>query len=226
MIFTRSQKLFLILNSAFLTFLLVAEFTGPKLFDAFGKTFTLGVIPFPVTFLLTDILNEYYGKKGVRLTTALGFFFVIIAYSVVFLGIWIPASPASPVDDESFRKVFANSGWLILGSLTAYLVGQIIDIQVFHVLRKMTQGKYIWLRATGSTIFSQLLDSFIVIFIALQSLSYEMRFQISTTNFLYKILIAIAITPLVYLSHSLIQKYLGEENSTLAKEVYGDTSGK
>jgi len=222
-------KLFIILNALFLTFLLMAELTGSKLFQAFGFTMTMGVIPFPVTFIITDILNEYYGRKGVRFTTLLGMIMVLLAYLVILIGLMIPASPESPVNDLAFETVFANSGLIIIGSVVAYLIGQLVDIQVFHYLRIKTGNKHIWLRATGSTIVSQLIDSFVVIFIALgKYLPVEQLLKISSTNFIYKLGIAILITPLLYLLHNRINRYLGDysvsmvHNAMEKGEFYGE----
>src|SRR5690606_24834701 len=109
MVITKPFKLFLILNSIFLTFLLMAEVIGAKLFAFAGFTMTLGVIPFPVTFIITDLLNEYYGRRGVRLTTLLGMAMIVLAYFLILIGIFIPAIPDSPVTDEAFEQVFFNS---------------------------------------------------------------------------------------------------------------------
>lgn len=229
MIQQRPTKLFLFLNALFLTFLLMAELTGSKLFSTLGFTLTMGVVPFPVTFIITDILNEYYGRKGVRFTTLLGMGMILLAYLLILIDLQIPASPDSPVTDASFKMVFANSGLVIIGSIVAYLIGQLIDIQIFHYLRVKTKNKHIWLRATGSTIISQLIDSFVVIFIAFgQYMPFGKLISISTNNFLYKLLVAIAITPLLYLAHSIIDKYLGEDaekmthNAMQKGEFYGE----
>jgi queuosine precursor transporter len=185
---------------------------------------TMGVIPFPMTFLITDVLNEFYGKKLVRFTTMLGMFMVAIAYIIIFIDLRIPANEISPVDDVSFEKVFASAGLVILGSIIAYLIGQLIDIQVFHFIREKTNGKFVWLRATGSTIISQLIDSFVVIYIAFGKFEPSEFFgipsfvvtnsenlnNISMTNFTYKLIIAILLTPVIYLVHHLIEKYFNE----------------
>lgn len=208
----RKHTLYLWLNALFITFLLMAELTGNKLFSIFGFTMTIGVIPFPVTFIITDVLNEFYGKTSVRHTTLLGMVMILIAYGIIVLDLQIPALPDSPIDDYSFEKVFANSGLVIIGSIVAYLVGQLIDIHVFHYLRIKTQGKLVWLRATGSTVVSQFIDSFIVIFIALGPYKkFPELLQIGMNNFVYKMLIAIGLTPLIYASHAVVFKYLGEE---------------
>ncbi|AOP34054.1 hypothetical protein A0128_09490 [Leptospira tipperaryensis] len=210
---SKPLKLFIALNAFFLTFLILAEVTGSKLFVSFGFTLTMGVIPFPVTFIVTDLLNEYYGRKGVRFTTLVGMVMIFVAYFLLMLDMRIPAAANSPVDDHSFNIVFGNSGKIIIGSIVAYLVGQLIDIQIFHFLRVKTKNKYIWLRATGSTIVSQLVDSFVVIYIALSGgkLSFEELNQISTNNFIYKCGVAVAITPLIYGAHKFIDWYLGAE---------------
>lgn len=212
----RKHTLYLWLNALFITFLLMAEITGNKLFSVFGFTMTMGVIPFPVTFIITDVLNEFYGKTSVRHTTLLGMVMILIAYGIIVIDLQIPALHDSPIDDASFEKVFANSGLVIIGSIVAYLVGQLIDIHVFHYLRIKTHGKLVWLRATGSTVVSQFIDSFIVIFIALGPYKkFPELLQIGMNNFTYKMLIAIGLTPLIYASHTIVFKYLGEEANSM-----------
>jgi uncharacterized integral membrane protein (TIGR00697 family) len=240
---TRGQRLFVILNGLFIAFLLMAEVTGGKLFqvsvagwpiisalkiDTF--TMTLGVIPFPITFIVTDLLNEYYGRKGVRFTTLLGMAAIACAYLLILIDINITAASFSPVTDDAFRNVFANSGAIIFASMIAYLIGQFIDIQVFHLLRKKTANKHIWLRATGSTIISQLIDSFVVIYIAFGSglgtrtLPLNEVSSIALTNFVYKVIVAILITPLIYLGHRMINRYLGTEAEALLEKAHKDES--
>jgi queuosine precursor transporter len=215
----KQSKLYMWLSAAFVTFLLMAELTGSKLISFLGFTLTLGVIPFPVTFLITDTLNEFYGKRAVKHTTFLGMIMILIAYAIIVIDLKIPAISDSPVDDASFIRVFANSGLVIVGSIIAYVIGQMIDINVFHYLRMKTKNKHIWLRATGSTIISQLIDSYVVIFIAFgKTLPIEKLISIASTNFFYKLLVAISLTPIIYLLHSIIGNYLGEELLELEKE--------
>ncbi|MCB1141913.1 MAG: queuosine precursor transporter [Leptospiraceae bacterium] len=212
----KKYNLYLYLNAIFITFLLMAELTGSKLVHMFGFTMTMGVIPFPVTFLITDTMNEFYGQSAVKKTTYIGMVMILFAYILILIDLSIPAIPDSPVSDESFQNVFANSGMVIVGSIIAYLIGQLIDIKVFHYLRLKTGGRHIWLRATGSTIISQLIDSYVVIFIAFSGkMSFEKMVNISSVNFVYKLLIAIALTPVIYLIHNLIISYLGEDGETL-----------
>ncbi|MGJ4747283.1 queuosine precursor transporter [Leptospira sp. SA-E8] len=220
--FHRPFKLFFVLGSIFITFLLMAEVTGSKWFQvAIGNnalTMTLGVIPFPITFIVTDLLNEYYGRRGVRYLTLVGMVMIVLAFFLLQLDMAIPAAGNSPVDDHSFQVVFFNTGQVITGSIVAYLIGQLVDIQVFHLIRKKTKNKLLWLRATGSTIFSQLLDSYVVIFVAYWgTYDFQTLNSISYTNFGYKIFIAIGITPIIYLAHYLIERYLGEDAHKMAE---------
>jgi len=209
-------KLFTLLSGIFISALILAEITGSKLIqqhvtETLVFTMTMGVIPFPVTFIVTDIINEYYGRKGIRFVTIIGMVMILLVLLILQVDMMIPAAAFSPVDDRSFDLVFGASGRIILGSLVAYLVGQLIDIGVFHWLRAKTGTRLLWLRATGSTIVSQLIDSFVVLFIAFSgTLAFDQIIGIGLTNYIYKFLIAVAITPLLYVAHKVIDRYLGE----------------
>jgi hypothetical protein len=217
-------KLFMLLSSIFVSALILAEVTGSKLIqwqvtEDIMFTMTMGVVPFPVTFIVTDIINEYYGRKGIRYVTYVGMAMILLVLLILQVDMAIPAASISPVDDRSFNLVFRASGRIIIGSLTAYLVGQLIDIAVFHFLRAKTGSRLLWLRATGSTIVSQLVDSFIVLFIAFSGmLAAEQIVGIGLTNYIYKFAIAVCITPLLYLIHKMIDLYLGEELATRMME--------
>lgn len=210
-------KLFAALSAVFLTALVIAETTGGKLIqlavsDNLVFTMTMGVIPFPITFLVTDIINEYYGRRGIRFVTFLGVGMVVMSLIILQIDMAIPAAVISPVTDEAFNAVFGVSARIFIGSLVAYLIGQLVDISVFHALRARTGGKMLWLRATGSTVVSQLIDSFVVLTIAfLGTLSMGQILQIGITNYVYKFLIALSITPFLYLVHALVDRYLGEK---------------
>ena len=236
---TRGQLLFVVLNAAFVTFLLMAELTGAKLFQIptegwpilpvlgiSALTLTMGVVPFPFTFLITDLLNEYYGRRLVRFTTLLGTACIILAFGVIYVGREIPAASFSNVGDAEFNTVFLNSEVIIIASVIAYMIGQMVDIQVFHKLRVWTKDRHIWLRATGSTVVSQILDSYIVIFLAFHYLpsaasqkSLELCFEIATTNLIYKLAIAIGMTPIIYLGHWALDRFLGREGIELRERA-------
>jgi uncharacterized integral membrane protein (TIGR00697 family) len=210
-------RLFATLSAVFLSALVLAEVTGGKLIqltlsEGLAFTMTMGVIPFPVTFLVTDIINEYFGLKGIRFVTFLGMGMVLMALVILQIDMAIPAAAISPVSDDAFNAVFGISARIIVGSLTAYLIGQLIDISIFHALRARTGGRMLWLRATGSTVVSQLVDSFVVLTIAfLGPLTMGQIVQIGFTNYTYKLLIALSITPFLYVVHTLVDRYLGAE---------------
>jgi uncharacterized integral membrane protein (TIGR00697 family) len=234
---TRGARLFVVLIGLFVGFLLLAELFGAKLFtidvawtgflpamgfDQFHMT--LGVIPFPLTFIITDLLNEYYGRRGVRFATLTGMAVLLLVYVMIFLVKGIPANDFSPVSDDAFNAVFANSQAIIIASIIAYMIGQIIDMQIFHRLRRMTGDRHLWLRATGSTIISQLLDSFIVIYLGLGLFATDPiplgdATDIARNNFIFKLMVAILITPLIYLGHRLIDRHLGLEADHLRRRA-------
>lgn len=238
---TRGQRLYVLLSGLFVGFLVLAEVTGSKLFEvdvsglalfsSFGIerfTMTMGVIPFPLVFIITDLLNEYFGRRGVRFTTLVGMGSLVLIYAVILIDLRIPAAPGSPVGDEAFRDVFASSSAIIVASMVAFLVGQFVDITVFHFLRRRTGNRHIWLRATGSTAVSQLVDSAIVIYVAFGTGLAGTRwplsqvFEVAATNYVYKLLVAIGITPLIYLGHRLIDRYLGREAHVLTQRAHSD----
>ncbi len=221
MTMSKSQKIYVVLSSIFLTALILAEITGSKLIQTtltndIVFTMTMGVIPFPITFLVTDVINEYYGKPGIRFVTILGMAMITFMYLVLVIDMAIPAAPISPVTDEAFNAVFGQSTRIIAGSIAAYLIGQLIDIHLFHYIRRKTKEKYLWLRATGSTFVSQFIDSFVVLFIAFSGkIAFDQIVNIGITNYVYKFFIAITLTPFIYLAHHLIDRYLGDEAKSM-----------
>ena len=134
------------------------------------------------------------------------------------------AEGISPVSDASYREVLSQSMWIIVGSIVAFVVSQIVDVMVFHVFRRKTGGKMLWARATGSTVVSQLIDSVIILGIAFYlpgKITFSEFLGFAITNYSYKVLIAILITPLIYLGHGLIDRYLGKE---LSDEMTGEAA--
>lgn len=227
-VLSRPQKLFTVCTAVFVTALVVAEATASKFFTAFtlptpitilGQAFgevimTAGVIAFPVTFIFTDLINEYFGKRGIRFVTLVGMGMIVFEYLLLQGAMAVPTSAISPVPAAAFDTVFGASGRIIFGSLTAYLIGQLADITLFHWLRGLTKGRYLWLRATGSTFGSQFLDTLIVLFVAFAGrLSLQSILAITLFNYAYKFVIAIAITPLIYAAHWVMDRYLGAETA-------------
>ncbi len=212
----------------FITALVVAEATASKFFTAFDLPFTVyilgmafdevvmtaGVLAFPVTFIITDLLNEYFGKAGIRFVTWLGMLMIIFEFGLLQLAMGVPTSPISPVPEEAFNTVFGATGRIIIGSLTAYGLGQLADIALFHKLRRLTQGRHLWLRATGSTVGSQFIDTFVVLSVAFAGqLAFAEILAITIFNYGYKFIIAVAITPIIYLAHWIMDRYLGRETA-------------
>lgn len=230
MIFSsKRHTLFILLAGFFITNAIVAELVGGKLIDI-GSWYeegvfimSIGILPWPVVFLTTDLINEYYGKAAVRRLSFITASLILYVFVILFLAMQIPAVGFSPIKDESFHNVFGQSMWIIIGSITAFIIAQLIDVFVFWFIRSRTGKKMIWLRATGSTVVSQLFDTFIVGGIGLWlparlfpeqfDFSTETYIKASLTGYSVKLLIAVLLTPLIYLGHSLADKYLGEEES-------------
>lgn len=194
---------------------------------------TAGVLIWPVVFITSDLINEYFGLPGVKRISYLTAILIAYSFIIIFVTIHLPPSnwwlDANKIDSEgnyfnidfAFNKIFGQGQRIIIGSLCAFLLGQLIDVQVFHRLRKVTGHKMIWLRATGSTIISQFIDNFVVLFIAFFNVfSNAQILAIGVTNYIYKFFIALLLTPIIYLGHMIINKYLGKENaSKLAEEA-------
>ncbi len=239
----KNNKLFYILGSFFLANAILAEFIGIKIFSLertlglsqlnlsilninnLSFDLTAGVLLWPVVFIMTDIINEYYGRKGVRFLSYTAASLILYCFLIVFLAIklvpssfWIEReTPFGIIDmNSAFNTIFGQGMWIIVGSITAFLVGQLVDVTVFHFLKQQTGNSKIWLRATGSTIVSQLIDSFVVLFIAFYigaGWNLKLVLAIGIVNYIYKFLIAVVLTPLLYLIHYLIDVYLGKETA-------------
>lgn len=237
----RAVRLFIALAAFFVTDALIAEFVGVKIFSL-EKTlgipdwnwsllgvsgtlnFTAGVIFWPLVFILTDIINEYYGLRGVRFVSWLAVGLISWAFLAAYLAIslapapfWVEANAALGVPDiqHAYALIFGQGMWTIVGSIVAFLIGQLIDVAVFRRIRKRTGEKYLWVRATGSTAVSQFFDSFIVLYIAFvigpQRWPVQQFLAVGTVNYAYKMLAAIAMIPLLYLVHAGVRRYLGAQ---------------
>ncbi|MDG1734419.1 MAG: queuosine precursor transporter [Crocinitomicaceae bacterium] len=223
--FSKKQWLFVFLAGLFITNAVTAELISNKLieiplsFDLFGNQFgpfvtIVGILPWPVVFLLTDLLNEFYGYKAVRklswITAILiAYCFLIVGLSMDIPAVEIPGSNLS--DDAAFNKVFGQAQMVIVGSICAFLVSQILDAFLFSWIKSKTGERFIWLRSTGSTLISQLIDSYIVLYIGFVlpgTLSFNDFMTIAPTNYVLKIVIAILLTPLIYLGHFIIRRFV------------------
>jgi queuosine precursor transporter len=236
-----------IFTAFFVANALIAECIGGKIFSlekVFGQhpfSFTLfgekniaisltcGVLLWPLEFVMTDIINEYYGPKAVRRISYIAVGLISYAFLMFYLAIqippadfWIKSGVESGVPDmpAAFNTIFGQGMWIIFASLVAFLVSQIVDVTVFHKIKKITGEKKVWLRATGSTIISQLVDSFIVLFIAFKigkGWNWQLVFAICLVNYTYKFIMAIILTPLIYIVEHRIEKYIGHETAMKMK---------
>ena len=246
----KPQKLYLALSLFFVSNVLIAEFIGVKVFsleDSFGikhvnwkiLDFTLsfqltaGVLLWPVVFIFTDIINEYYGRKGVKRISYYATLAISYSFLAVSLAMWLAPADWWVIQDigndkinmqHAFTKIFGQGLWIIIGSIIAFLVGQMLDVYIFHYIKKATGEKYLWLRANGSTFFSQIIDSFLVLFIAFyigSNWSIKQVLAVGVMNMIFKVSASIVLTPLLYTVHNIIEKYLGHD---VAKELKNDAS--
>lgn len=257
----KRQTLFIILTAIFLTNAILAEIIGVKifslpllfsdshssyeLFEGFSLNFSLtaGVIIWPVVFITTDIINEYFGKKGVKQISYIAIGCIAFAFLAIYLVTLLPPAPfwlnINSTDSNgnnfdinyAFNTLFTQGLGIIIGSIVAFLIGQLLDVFIFQKLRKITGSKMIWLRATGSTLVSQLIDSFVVLTIAFyifapsgKAWSFEQLTSVGITNYIYKFSIAILLTPFIYLGHYLIDNYLGKELSEEMQQEASESS--
>lgn len=235
----RPTRLFVAFTAFFVANALVAESIGMKLFSLekllgmrpvdftlFGEsglafTLTCGVILWPMEFIITDIINEFYGKRAVKRISVTAVILISYAFLMYFVAIglppaqvWLDSSGEQGVANiqDSFSAIFGQNMRIILGSLVAFLVSQVIDVRIFHQIKKRTGEKYLWLRATGSTLVSQLVDSYVVLFIAFYGIfHWQLILAVGLMNYFYKFFVAIVLTPVIYLVEKSIEKYVGPE---------------
>lgn len=212
---SKKDLVYVILAGIFITNAVVAELIGGKLIHVGPYVMSVGILPWPVVFITTDLINEYFGEKGVKKLSLITACLVAYCFVLLYFALKIPAVVGDGlVSDEQFNGVFGQSMWIIIGSITAFMVSQLIDVSIFHFFKNRTGNKMIWLRSTGSTVISQLFDSFIVLGIA-----FWMTGKIDTptyiasafTGYFVKLIIAICLTPLIYLGHSVIEKYINSK---------------
>jgi uncharacterized integral membrane protein (TIGR00697 family) len=250
----RKNWLFIVLTGIFLTNALVAEIIGVKIFsleallklpqaqipfweeNVLDFNLTAGVLIWPIVFVTTDLINEYYGKPAVKRISLLGAILILYAFLTIWITTQLPPAdfwveinkaPGENFDiNYSFSRIFQQGLNIIVGSVAAFIISQLLDASVFEYLRKISGKRLLWLRATGSTLVSQLIDSFVVLYVAFYLLGGATKwsllqvFSVGLLNYIYKFSIAVLLTPLLYLFHAIIDKYLGEEISEeLVKEA-------
>jgi uncharacterized integral membrane protein (TIGR00697 family) len=240
----KPSRLFMILGAFFITNAILAEFVGVKIFslertlgfeplsiktlveDPLSFNLTAGVLLWPVVFVMTDIINEYFGQRGVRRLSFLAVGMIAYAFLMVFGAIalapadfWLTREleDGRSVDMQlAFEAIFGQGLWIIAGSIVAFMIGQLVDVLVFHWVKRKTGERWIWMRATGSTLVSQFIDSFVVLWIAFglnpnTNWPTGLILSIGLVNYAYKFVMAIMLTPVIYAVHGIIERYLGPE---------------
>jgi queuosine precursor transporter len=243
----KSTRLFIILAGFFISNTLIAEFIGVKIFSLEatlgispidwaifgikGTSLTAGVILWPVVFVMTDIINEYYGTKGVRFLSYLSAGLISYGFLMVYAAIhlspadwWQNSKTGEGLADMqlAFASIFGQGLWIIIGSLVAFFIGQLVDVLVFHKIKQATGEKWIFLRATGSTLISQFIDSFVVLYIAFVlggNWTLTQLWNVGMVNYIYKFSLAVLLTPALYLVHFWIDSYLGKEKTDEMKHL-------
>ena len=205
----RKQQFYVWLTAFFVAALITGDFIGGKFWVLFGHNLSAGIIPFPLTFVLTDVVNEFYGPSGARRLTFVGLGAAVFVWLVITLALNLPPSPQSPIPDPVFQAAFGTSARLYVASLSAYVVGQLLDISIFRFLRGMTGHRLLWLRATGSTVLSQAIDSFTVSFVFLAGTKpLEFITSNAANNYVGKLIMAVLLTPLIYAIHAVFRRRL------------------
>lgn len=248
----KPTKLFLGITAFFVANALIAECIGGKIFSLeklfginpfnfqlFGQSglafnLTCGVLLWPLEFVITDIVNEYYGPKSVKRISYTAVVLILYAFVMFYAAMEIPPADfwigsgtdkGIPNMQLAFGGIFGQGMWIIVGSLTAFLVSQIVDVAIFHKIKKATGEKWVWLRATGSTMVSQMVDSFVVLFIAFKignGWSWQLVLAIGVVNYMYKFTMAILLTPLIYFVEQKIENYVGKETAyKMKREAMG-----
>lgn len=211
---TKKDIVYIILAGIFITNAIVAELTGGKLIQIGPFIMSIGILPWPIVFITTDIINEHFGRDGVKKLSFITAGLIAYCILILFIGTKIPAFvTGETVNDEQFYAVFGQGLFIMVASIIAFLVSQLIDVSIFWFLRNKTGKKMIWLRSTGSTVISQLIDSFIVSGIAFWmtgKITTSQYLNMSFTGYTFKLILAVVLTPLIYLGHYLIEKYLHE----------------
>lgn len=252
----KATRLYLVLGGFFITNALVAEFMGVKIFSLeetfsfkpaeirlFGSTYsfnlTCGVLLWPFVFVMTDIINEFYGRKGVRFISWLAVALIMYGFLMLFGAIntvpnawWITSKQSAGIEDmgKAYNGIFGQGLGIIVGSMIAFLIGQLVDVLIFHRIKRVTGESHIWLRATGSTLVSQFMDSFVVLVLAFYVYPMWVKGQgdpwpldqvlaIGIVNYIYKFIVAVLLTPVIYLVHHRIEKYLGREKADEMKKA-------
>ena len=233
MVQDRAESAFSVMMAGFVVVLVLTNIIGVKLFLAFPDalpngffgepiTLTTGLITYPLTFLLTDIVCEVYGQRRANLMVVTGFVMSLLTLVLIQIALVLPGSPVwaagSPTYNSveamqaAYDSVFTLPGVLILGSMLAYLAAQLLDVKLFHYWKRVTRGRHLWIRNNASTMMSQLVDTIIVnsIFLGFGlGLPWDVVAKIIVASYVFKLAMAAADTPFVYLGVAVLRRYIG-----------------
>jgi uncharacterized integral membrane protein (TIGR00697 family) len=208
-----AYKIYLVLAALFITSLVVSNLIFQKFFywNPFGLfrfEISVGILPYPITFLITDIISEIYGKKKANQVVVVGIVASFFSMGIISIANVVPAIDSSPVKDAIFTKVFGLSPLAVLASMLAYLFAQFIDIRIFHFWKRITNGKHLWLRNNFSTFASQFIDTLTVLLLlcSFGVLPWNIFYSLLLSGFLFKVVVAALDTPLLYLFVGLFRK--------------------
>src|SRR5215469_7320879 len=220
--FAASQKLFVYMCAIFVACLLLGDVIGGKIISTVAGPISVGIIPFPVTFLLTDIVNDFYGRRGAHFLTMLGFFMALLAWVLLQVTTLMTPDPSTYFTQAEYAKVFGGSAQLFVASMAAYLIGQFLDIGVFHFWKDLTESRHLWLRSTGSTIFSQAIDTITInVIFGRVTAGWTWGFIGAKVGreYVIKFVVAVALTPAIYALHEAIVRGLGIEPAPHERRV-------
>lgn len=213
-----AQRIYILLGALFITSLVVSNLIFQKFFywypldiEIFGsKLFeiSVGILPYPITFLITDLISEIYGKKRANDVVVVGIFASLFSLLIIYMASSVPATSWSYVDDTTFQTVFGNSMIAVFASMLTYLFAQFVDIQIYHFWKRLTKGKHLWLRNNFSTWFSQFVDTFTIVFLlcSFGIIEWENFKGLLISGFLFKVIVAACDTPFLYLGVYLFRK--------------------
>ncbi len=199
------ERFYMILTAIFIASLVTCNlifqkfFTWPSL-GIPNFALSVGIIAYPVTFIVTDLISELYGKRRANQVVLAGFFASVFTVILVYVAMAVPTAEISPLDNATFEKVFGLSGPAFFGSMLAYLTAQFIDIRIFHFWKRLTEGKYLWLRNNASTMCSQLVDTSVILLIlcSAEVIPWESFYSLLWMGWMFKVFVALIDTPIIY----------------------------
>lgn len=213
-----AQRIYMLLGALFITSLVVSNLIFQKffywypvdieVFDTRLFEISVGILPYPITFLITDLISEIYGKKRANQVVVTGIFASLFSVLIVFVADIVPATNWSPIDDDLYSTVFGRTILAVAASMLAYLFAQFFDIHIYHFWKRLTKGKHLWLRNNFSTFLSQFVDTFTVLLLlcSFKVISWDLFTGLLVAGFLFKVMVAAFDTPFLYLGVYLFRK--------------------